>query len=309
MSRFVDMRYQQEPGKLSNLKLANTEKTDKPPSPIITVEEIEEEINNYCNLLKMSDEDLHYRATGLISKHYAHLDLTFFDHPKTLTEALYGIEIGWELILREALNYDEKPILTMELCMDIFDKVIDQGLEYHQKICGTKNYDNELLSCGGDKCIIMKSPGTWKVIKSLNDTDAKLLSVLLAVDRKVIKEFDPQDYTPETIVKVINHLKQINPELLVHNIDDTVPPLEDDDLSELEEIMNDQQINHLINPLIAQKVNNFLDYHKKKLNRDHTNTTGDIITNRFSQKGIVAEIIETDEKEEYNNSNRMEEVD
>jgi hypothetical protein len=157
---------------------------------------------------KMSVEEIYEVAKSLIEKHKAYLDLTFFDYPKTIRSALHGTEIGLELILREVLNYDDKVVLMENFCYELYKTVIKQGIEYHKKICGKMTSDTHILNCGHGECIITRTEDSWAIVNQIGDREARILSLLLALNSKKLDEFGDEPYTASTIVKLLDYAPQ-----------------------------------------------------------------------------------------------------
>ena len=154
----------------------------------------------------LSTDEVRTAAKSLIKKHKIYLKLTFFEYPTTVTSALRDPEIGWEMIF---LNVDPQQTtpLTPEICQKSFDVALDQGLKYHFEICGTKSHDGVILGCNVDtesKCRVWSIQQAWTMAQQLTNNEAKVLSDLIRLDNKTIRELDAEEeYTADTIVRLL----------------------------------------------------------------------------------------------------------
>jgi hypothetical protein len=144
-------------------------------------------------------------ATTLILKHKAYLEMTFFNHPNTLSSALYDEELGLNSILRSCVIPYKDLVLTPEICQHVFETAVCNGITYHERVCGIKSFQGKILSCNplGGKCLITKDICAPKLC--LNLEEANVLSNLLRFSAKEIRELDAEEeYTAGTIVRILN---------------------------------------------------------------------------------------------------------
>lgn len=144
-------------------------------------------------------------ATTLILKHKAYLEMTFFNHPNTLSSALYDEELGLNSILRSCVIPYKDLVLTPEICQHVFETAVCNGITYHERVCGTRSFQDKYLTCNplGGKCLITRDICAPKLC--LNLEEANVLSTLLRFSAKEIQELDEEEeYTVGTIVRILN---------------------------------------------------------------------------------------------------------
>lgn len=144
-------------------------------------------------------------ATSLISKHKNMLNLTFFNLPENLHEAIYDCEIGMTMAFRSEKDFAVAHLttardLTIEGWQDSYSRAIPEAIAYHQRVCGTTSHSGSCLGCTGTCSVAIESYGADGKL-SLTTGEAKILVEILKGQTEI-----PYDtpYTAETLINAMN---------------------------------------------------------------------------------------------------------
>jgi rubredoxin len=135
----------------------------------------------------LAADQIRSAAESLIEKHKAYLMIFLGSYPPPIDSQTIS--------------------LTAEMCQKSFAIALEQGLEYHFKNCGTNSHDGVTLGCNANTesgCRIWPVQQAWTSKQLLTNNEATVLSDLIRLDNKTIRELDSEEeYTANTIVRLL----------------------------------------------------------------------------------------------------------